>query len=241
MTAVAALGRHGWQDSQTRHVSRRRDLPASHDTTEVRWFTDGAPPADLCTWFRSSIAASEERCDRYLLDQVADVGVKQRGGRILELKLRGAVGPSIDLGPGLRGSVEEWSKWSPADDVIAIPEHGRWVSVKKSISKRRFAVAGAELPMAAEPVAGCDVEVTHVIVGDVQAWTLACAAFGPRTTRRSSLDAAWRTLTTSGPVPTPIVHRLGGSMGYPQWLHQTIPAGSAPSVPARTASKESAT
>ncbi len=127
--------------------------------------------------------------------------------------------------------------WSPADDVIDIPEQARWVSVIKEVSKRRFAVDGAELPLTAEPVAGWHVEVTHVMAaGHVQAWSLAYAAFGPEMTRRRPLHAAWRTLTKSGPVPAAIVHRLGGSMGYPQWLSQTIPVGlvlaSAPAMPA---------
>lgn len=139
--------------------------------------------------------------------------------------MRRSVGTSVDLGHGLRGTFEDWSKWSPADGVIDIPEHAQWVSVVKAVSKRRFAVVGTELPITAAPIAGCDVEVTHVAIGSTEAWSFAFAAFGPHRTRRSALHAAWRTLTESGPVPAAIVRGRGGSMGYPQWLSQTIPAG----------------
>ena len=219
------MKRQARRDRGERHGSPRRGLPPSHDTTELRWFTGGPPPSDVRTWFRASPAASEERCDRYLLDQVADVGIKQRGGQTLELKVRRTVSTSIDLGHGLSGTLEDWSKWSPADDVVDIPEHAQWVSVIKAVSKRRFTVAGTELPITAQPLAGCDVEVTHVAIGSTEAWSFAFAAFGPWSTRRIALDAARRTLTESGPVPAAIVRRLGGSMGYPQWLSQTIPAG----------------
>lgn len=234
---MAGVSRQTPGDTPTPLGVPRRDLPAAHETTEVRRFAGGPPPSDVRTWFGVSADDREERCDRYLVDQVADVGIKERGGQTLELKVRRSVGPSIDLGRGLRGTLEDWSKWSPADDVIDIPEQARCVSVINEVSKRRFAVAGAELPVAAEPVAGCDVEVTHVMAsGHVQAWSLADAAFGPEMTRRRALHAAWRTLTKSGPVPAAIVHRLGGSMGYPQWLSQTIPIAlvlaSAPAMPA---------
>ena len=62
-------------------------------------------------------------------------------------------------------------------DTATPPEQARWARVIKAVSKRRFAFAGAELPLAAEPVAGCDVEVIHVMAGQVRAWSLAYAAF----------------------------------------------------------------
>ena len=95
--------------------------------------------------------------------------------------------------------------------------------------------------MSAEPVAGCDVELTHVTAGNIQAWSLAYAAFGPEATRRSALHPAWRTLTDSGAVPAPIDRPLGASIGYPQWLHQTIPVGpELASAPVTTACEETA-
>lgn len=194
-------------------------MPAAHDATELRWFGDGPLPRQVRDWFRSAAAATEARCDRYLLDQGVDVGIKVRGGQTLELKVRNAVGPPIDLGAGLGGRPEEWRKWSPADDVVDVPRLARWSSVSKVVTKRRFSAAGTEVPMAGEPSGnGCDVEVTHVAVGSIEAWSFAFAAFGSPEARGTSLRASWRTLTQSGALPTAPLRALGWSMGYPEWL-----------------------
>ena len=194
-------------------------MPAAHDATELRWFADGPLPRQVRGWFSSAAAATEARCDRYLLDQGADVGIKVRGGQTLELKVRNDVGPRIDLGAGVGGRPEEWRKWSPADDVVDVPRLARWSSVSKVVTKRRFSVAGTEIPMAGEPSgSGCDVEVTRVVVGSIEAWSFAFAAFGSAGTRSTALWASWRALTQSGSLPTALVRGLGRSMGYPEWL-----------------------
>jgi hypothetical protein len=195
------------------------ESPAAHHTTELRWFARGQLPGRVRAWFTRPDAVTEARCDRYLVDQLVDVGIKIRGGQTLELKVRSDVRPWVDLGGGLGGRLEEWHKWSPADDVVDIPAYSRWISVDKVVSKRRFAATGTEIPMAGEPSgAGCDVEVTDVAVGSTQAWSFAFAAFGPPATRRAALHASWRALTTSGSVPAALVRELGWPMGYPQWL-----------------------
>lgn len=195
---------------------------APHELTELRWFADGPLPRQVRAWFNSAAAATEVRRDRYLLDQGADVGIKVRGGQTLELKVRNDVGPWIDLGGGLEGRPEEWRKWSPADDVVDVPRPARWTSVGKVVTKRRFSVAGAELPMAGEASgSGCDVEVTQVDVGSIQVWSFAFAVSGPTAHRGAALSASWRTLTASAAVPPALVRRLGVSMGYPQWLAGT--------------------
>jgi hypothetical protein len=147
------------------------------------------------------------------------VGVKVRGGQTLELKVRSKVSTRIDLSGGLGGRPEEWRKWSPADDVVDFPRDAWWTGVSKVVTKRRFSVAGGEIPMGGEPSApGCDVEVTSVTVGSIDAWSFAFAAFGPPATRITALRASWWTLTQSGSAPKELVGGLGRSMGYPEWL-----------------------
>jgi hypothetical protein len=215
----------------TRDEPRRSEAwPASapaDEATELRWFADGRLPGSVRTWFAGPPAAAEERCDRYLLDGAADIGIKVRGGRTLELKARRGVGARIELAGGPGGCLEEWAKWSPADDLVEVPGHARWISVRKAIAKRRFAVSGEELPVTVgTPGGGCDVQVTSLSVGPMQAWTFAFAASGPRSTRDASLRASWRALTASVPVPGELLQGLRWSMGYPQWLAGILAAGS---------------
>ena len=133
--------------------------------------------------------------------------------------MRRYVGPRVELAESLVGAPEEWRKWSPADDVVDIPQSARWTSVSKVVTKRRFAVDGTEVPMAGEPSgSGCEVEVTHVAIGSTEAWSFAFAAFGSPATRVTALRESWRTLTWSRALPAALVRGLGWSMGYPEWL-----------------------
>lgn len=196
------------------------------DTTELRWFAAGPLPVGVRDWFFASSATIEERWDYYLLDQVADVGVKVRGGRMLELKVRQDVGAWADLGRGLTGRPEEWRKWTPTDGIVALPARGQCVGVHKVVTKRRFSVGGAELATAGPArSAGCDVEVARVVAGSAEAWTFAFAAFGPREHRCAAVLASWQTVATAAPTPPELAGELGAAMGYPQWLAQAVAAG----------------
>jgi hypothetical protein len=70
---------------------------AALDTSEVRWFAPGPVPADVLAWFTriAPIAIVDERCDTYLLHNVAGLGVESRSGRVLEVKQRHCTGPEI--------------------------------------------------------------------------------------------------------------------------------------------------
>lgn len=219
------MSESGDRGDQTAGSARRRSGwalpggPTARDATELRWFADGPLPRQVRAWFSSAHAATEARCDRYLLDQGSDVGIKVRGGQTLELKVRRDVGPRVELADRLVGTPEEWRKWSPADDVVDIPQSARWTSVSKVVTKRRFAVDGTEVPMAGEPSgSGCEVEVTHVAIGSTEAWSFAFAAFGSPASHGTALRQSWRTLTRSGALPAALVHGWELSMGYPEWL-----------------------
>jgi hypothetical protein len=87
------------------------------------------------------------------------------------------------------------------------------------VIKRRFSAVGTEVRMVGEPSgSGCDVEVTHVAVGSIEAWSLAFAAFGSSEARSTALRASWRTMTQSAALPAALLRGLGWSMGYPEWL-----------------------
>ena len=208
-----------------RHLSSvRRPFPESIavlDTTELRWFAQGAVPDDVGTWFGESPGTLEERCDRYLLGGHDDIGVKCRFRETLELKARQSRDGRVALGRGLAGSLEVWRRWSPAETLFDVGVGGQWVDVDKSIVKRRFTNGGAEISNSAEPQlrrSGCDIEIAEVSVGAVRAWTFAFAAFGPHATRRAALLASWKQLVSDGSCPESFGRRVGRAMGYPQWL-----------------------
>jgi hypothetical protein len=194
------------------------------DTTELRWFADGTLPLSVKSWFTCAgcRGALEERCDVYRLDDRVDVGVKLRSRETLELKIRRSVGERIQLTAGPDGLLEVWHKWSPAEELPPGGGPVPWVDVRKKILKRRFSVAGEEILVSIEgpPLAsaGCDVEVVEVVVGDIEAWSLAFAAYGPTLTRRDSITACWSALRASGPCPDHCWRSFGTSSGYAEWL-----------------------
>ena len=206
------------------------------ETTEVRWFQDGALPPSVLSWFAQDgvFGTAEERCDLYRIDGRADVGVKLRARSTLELKVRqhaasirsvdGSDG-AVELPPGV---AEVWRKWSLADGLVSGgPEP--WIAVDKTVVKRRFSITGKEVVVRdlADLPDGpcCDIEV--VAIGDrtEQAWSFAFAAHGPRRSRHASIGAAWHTLV-SAPPPATWPSVFTASCGYPAWLEQRIGSGS---------------
>lgn len=195
------------------------------DTAEVRWFVPGSLPADVRGWFTGSTGVLEDRCDAYLFDSRADVGVKRRFRETLELKVRQSLAGWIELGGGLGGQLEVWRRWSPAEGLIDDGTDGAWVDVHKSVVKRRFLIDGTEVPFTSVSEAtraGCDVEVAGVTVAGAGWWTLAFAAFGPPATRREALLASWHALVAATPCPERFGPCTRRAMGYPEWLTFTL-------------------
>ena len=200
-------------------------------TTEVRWFVDGRLPHDVAAWFtdggRSGLA--EDRRDTYRLDGQADIGVKRRYQRILELKLRTPVADSGFVRPEAHGRLERWQRWSPADGRIYLTDHANWADVDKSVVKRRFDLDGREVPLTEEtrPMqgTGCDAEVASVTVDGHTAWTFAFAAFGDEDRHRDLLAAAWGALLAGRRRPGRLQLRHGDSCGYPEWMARRLGDG----------------
>lgn len=198
------------------------------DTTELRWFADGAMPLEVLTWFtgHGSMAAIEERCDSYRIDDRDDAGLKRRFRQTLELKVRQATGEMFILEPGLTAPLEDWRRWSPADGQVDLQAPETWIDVCKVVYKRRFLEDGTEIPwskvLPAGADVGCDVEITSVRVADIEAWTFALAAFGSDEHRRHALRIAWHGLGHHEPRPEGLVQLLRRPCGYPEWLNHIV-------------------
>lgn len=203
------------------------------DTTELRWFAPGRPPADVETWFTcdGEAGAVEERRDLYRLDGQPALGVKRRFRTDLELKMRQSVGEHLALEAGLTGRLETWRKWSLAAGWPESSAPWPWLDVSKRVVKRRFAADGDEIEYSAEAgsmeAAGCDVEIVTVQAAEFAVWSLAFAAFGPTEERRDALLAAWRSLRADERYPETLGSRFVRSCGYPEWL-TTVGAASPP-------------
>jgi hypothetical protein len=164
----------------------------------------------------------EKRYDSYQIHGRCDMGIKRRFRTTLELKLRRSASDEIELDGGLAGRLEVWRKWSPADDLVEDGRTGRWTDVHKTVVKRRFTADGAEINFADNSFVtsgvGCDVEIVAIAVAGIDAWSFAFAAYGPTTTRQSSIAAAWRALDISVPLVDRAATSVGRSSGYPEWL-----------------------
>jgi hypothetical protein len=70
--------------------------------------------------------------------------------------------------------------------------------------------------------AGCDIEVVEVVLGAVQGWSFAFAAFGPAPTRREALLASWQGLLAATTCPESFGPRTAQAMGSPEWLARSF-------------------
>lgn len=198
------------------------------DTTELRWFAPGVLPTDVEAWFTKAgtVGAVEERCDRYRLDGQPALGVKRRFRTTLEMKMRQSVGERLRLDDGLVGRLEVWRKWSPVGGFADSSAPWSWIDVSKRVVKRRFSVGGDEIEHSSDAdsmeAAGCDVELVAAAVGDLTAWSFAFAAFGPVSSRRDALLAAWEALCAEGAHPDRLPSSFTRSCGYPEWLTTVV-------------------
>lgn len=200
------------------------DAAPTDITTEVRWFIDGHLPPAVEDWFTvgGSLGWVERRHDLYRTDRMTDTGVKQRSGKLLELKLRLGDPKRLELPPGVDGQLEVWERWSPADGVVTLDPDTAWRGVRKQIVKRRFAPEGAEIALSADnrtmEGTACDAEVVAVTIGDRALWSLAFASFGPFEQHVSLIEGAWSHLLASTPHPRELQLNHAVSCGYPEYL-----------------------
>jgi len=201
------------------------------DTIELRWFTPGNLPNDVVEWFtdHGRTSAVEQRCDTYRVDDRDDLGVKYRFGTVPEVKERLSVETVSVEALRLRGRLEGWRKWSPADQLVHSAAE-RWVEVHKTITRRRFNAEGHEVaftkPLVLET--GTDVEIVAVTMGDVEMWSFAIAAYGPSSERCGAIAACCKTVL--GPsTPASLILAVSSSTSYPGWLTEcATPIGSHP-------------
>lgn len=212
-------------DSSAVGVESHGDTAGLFHTSEIRWFARGPLPPDVEDWFTRgrTTGGVERRVDAYQLYSISDIGVKRRHRATLEVKVRRALGASLNLGDGLEGRVEEWSRWEPgeAGGIWQSPGKG-WVGVRKVIYIRSFMPTDREVMLPAVHTnrlhPGCDIEIAEVNADGADTWTLALKAFGPTARRQQALESSWRTLQAHSPLPENLGFTFDRACGYPEWL-----------------------
>ncbi len=187
----------------------RLSQKAPATTLELRWFFEGSVPADVDEWFSQDPRLGEslsqrdgrERTDLYLVPEGTDaVGVKLRDGR-LEIKLRVAAENFVGVDGDLTGRAEMWKKWewdysdSLKEQVfLAFADQelgGLRRQVYKNRRRRKFAVSNdgevVPKPDTTHVQVGCLLELTKVIAGEKESWSLAFDAFGGSDGSRGTL------------------------------------------------------
>ena len=193
-------------------------------TREVRWFLPGECPAAIREWFAAGplLGDLERRTDHYfILAGRADLGVKLRGGSVLDLKVRTGGPDDVIFVDGVAGRAEDWSKWSFPLSTNPSPMGSGWVAVEKSRRSRLYEVtAGGKaraVPGAGEVTDGCAAELVELEVGRLRAWGFGFEAFATLLPRRAVLEAA--VVAFAGDTPLAEVgFDIADSCGYPAWL-----------------------
>lgn len=216
--------------SNPRSIDETPFVPAVDLTTEIRWFLDGALPAEVARWFTpGGIGLFERRCDAYVDDGRFDMGVKKRGRQTLELKVRSSGSDPATLAENVHGYVETWQRWSPADELLSQDEKSTWVDIDKTIVKRRFDSEGQERPLSESnrvmTEGGCDVELAAISANGREAWTFAFAAFGHSETTLDAVRLAWLSLIEVQAPPAELRLHIGSSIGYPEWVETVANPG----------------
>lgn len=201
------------------------DTAGLFHTSEVRWFARGSIPQGIRDWFTGgrTVGSVEERLDTYQLHELNDIGAKRRYGTTLEVKVRRTLGTPLNLGNGLEGRVEEWSRWEPGEDdgIWQLPETP-WIEVHKVVYTRSFMPTDREVILPTihtnRHFTGCDIEIAEVTVDGIDTWSLALEAFGPTTGRQQALVSSWRTLLAHTPSTEDFGSSFDRVCGYPEWL-----------------------
>jgi hypothetical protein len=194
-------------------------------TLEVRWFLGGPCPSAVENWFDSGrlVGETEHRTDEYLiLAGCHDLGVKRRGGTMLDLKLRTGARAGLALVDGLAGRPEAWIKRSfLLDQGLHLSVRAGWLRVEKARRSRLYQV---EADGSAEAVStglqlrnGCAAELVALRVGRHVAWGFGFEAFTSELSPEAVLVAAAGAFVAETPLGT-LEFDVGDSLGYPAWL-----------------------
>lgn len=182
-------------------------------TREVRWFFDGPLPSLVFEWFSSqNDVGIEQRVDQYDLDAAhRGVGLKRRSTTSFDSKFRISIAENLELGPGLRGHVEEWMKISePISDETA-PRIPHAIDVSKELYTRDYPLNGSN-------GAGGEAELAAIAVGSVQAWSVCFETYGPPDQREAAFHTGIARLLDDSPLPPSLEMGPESCHGYPEWI-----------------------
>lgn len=201
---------------------------APYDTTEARWFADGAAPSALVELFCESgyPVTIEIRRDSYRMTGSTDVGMKRRDGGPLERKTRRPASGVVHLEGAATAPIEEWRKLTDSGPAAAdAVDTTETLEIAKVVLTARlgYLADGRVAAVPADADAGCDVELASILAGGMPAWTFALEAWGPAPLRRVLLPdalAAFIYQTSFAPNFTP---PLTVAMGYPEWMAWRFP------------------
>jgi hypothetical protein len=194
-------------------------------TCEMRWFLEGPLPEEALRWFDQGPqpAARAWREDRYALPGIADMGIKQREGR-LEIKGRTAKLGAHAIAPEIEGNAERWCKWSY--DVASIAaglrgclEGNETIVVGKGRMQRHFLLepGGPAQEAAQRDLArrGFSVELTRIrLPSGEDHWSLGIEAAPDDPALLADLLRALGDVLRGFPLALPRTR----SRSYPQWL-----------------------
>ena len=192
-------------------------------TIEVRWFYMGPCPEPVTSWFHCGARVSdpESRIDEYARLDRDDLGVKRRGGRLLDLKVRSAQLVDVALPAGLSGRVEGWTKWSfPLDPTGSAPSE--WLPVEKMRWTRRYEIVDGDakpIPLNQLVPTGCAAELAFLRVGPMEGWSFGFEAFNTAGEALDQMRIGAQVLVTETPLGS-IVFDPEDSCGYPAWLRR---------------------
>jgi hypothetical protein len=191
-------------------------------TCEMRWLFDGPLPEEVERWFQSrgDAIAPMWREDRYLiLPGVADMGIKQREGRV-DIKGRLSVLGPHAIAPEAEGVAERWCKWTYA--AAAVERLGRFedgvIVVSKGRAQRHFLLDpdGGTQRTAQRDLKqrGLSLELTRIRVAGGEHWSLGVEAAPDDPDLLANLLHALGEMLRGFPMPLPRAR----SMSYPEWL-----------------------
>jgi hypothetical protein len=188
-------------------------------TCEMRWLLDGPLPEEALRWFDDGRppAAPAWREDRYLPPGGADVGIKEREGR-LEIKGRLAALGTHAITPEIEGRAERWCKWTCGPTVAESFRGDAAIVVGKGRVQKHFllepgglAQATAQRDLARR---GFSLELTRIRLADDDHWSLGVEAVPDDPALLADLLRALADLLQGFPLPLP----RSRSQSYPRWL-----------------------
>lgn len=191
-------------------------------TLEVRWILSGRPRVALVEWFGRLSATTESREDAYLVyPRLEGLSVKIRGGARLEVKVDLGRSGIVDVPGRARGRLNSWCKWSfPIGSTSQLVSGSSdWRPVRKDRSISWFSATGQPLPGPADGLddPACKVELTDIMIGGDNWWTLGFEATGPADQRRGALEATAATIFGEA-MPEAVRLGIDHSVPYSQWL-----------------------